>query len=161
MSIGSILLRLMLCLSLVLSGPGMAAGAAHPQAMHATDAGTAGTGHAQADGAALPCHRHANTQHSGTQHAGMQHPGMQLAGMQHAGMDAARATVPDTGSPAGNPTPDCCGSGACTCACMQAAQAALPSIRAPLVAGSEVPPIPLAAGHAAPTLRHLIRPPIG
>ncbi len=61
-----------------------------------------------------------------------------------------------------DPNPSCCESGACQCACMHLSQAAVSLSRAIEIvishAGAVLPP---KAGHAAPALPHLIRPPIG
>lgn len=84
-------------------------------------------------------------------------PCHEMAAMDHA-TDATPAKTPQDGHPA----PDCCQSGTCQCACVHAAQVALPSTLAlGFVTGGPRIAQPMRAGHSEPALPHLIRPPIG
>ena len=86
------------------------------------------------------------------------------AGMDCHGHDKGQAAEASrvAGDDPSDPNPSCCESGACQCACMHLAQAAVSLSRATEIvishAGAVIPP---KAGHSAPALPHLIRPPIG
>lgn len=129
-----LLLRLLLVVALVFNGAATAAAAVHaihPDGAHAT-------GHSQPAAAdQAPCHEHG----------------------QAGAAEAPAPAADDGGSQA--PSPDCCQSGACLCACAHNAPLALgdPGFAAPLVehAGG-VRPMP--SGHADAALPNLIRPPI-
>lgn len=141
MSFGSLLLRLLLSLCLVLDGTAAAAIAHLPMGHDAAAASmpappTASTAAVMAD---MPCHGH----------------------------DAASSTTPTSATsltapdPAGS-SPDCCESGACRCACMHVAQVVVPSLAwAAATPGHARSVRPLLPGHTAPPLPHPIRPPIG
>lgn len=81
----------------------------------------------------------------------------------HHGVPASHG--PGAGEPASPvkvPGPDCCKTGACTCACAQVAQVALSAFRlaAPVLEQSPAPRR-LSLAYATPALPPLIRPPIG
>lgn len=139
MSPWSFLLRVLLSLSLALNGVTAAAAATHMPLMHeaTTQASPAVAAEGNQD---MPCHGH-------------------HASKANAGHDAPAATPDKTTSKS---SPDCCKSGACRCACVHAAQAALTDW--PIAASTverDLSVRPLLLGHAAPALPHLIRPPIG
>lgn len=83
----------------------------------------------------------------------------QVPAMERASHDAV-----DTGKPCHEPqtaVPDCCKSGACTCACAHLAAVALPSLQqTALVPNRNLAVQRLQMSHASPALPHLIRPPI-
>lgn len=144
----SALLRMLLIVVLVLNGAGTAA--ASVTMMRTTmSAGAATTTDAMqkpsAMRAAMPCHDMTQT-------------------TAKAAAAYVAAQTPDRASHGkGKPAaPDCCKSGTCQCACVQAAHAALPAAFAFSLASphSDVPH-PMSAGHADPALPHLVRPPIG
>src|SRR3546814_6168691 len=63
-------------------------------------------------------------------------------------------------SDAETPPPDCCESGACDCACMHPAQAAVVSAAVDLGSLEHTDSVrPMSSVHASPSLPHLIRPP--
>lgn len=145
MPVPSLLLRVLLSLSLVLNGSGYAMASTHMQMGHHESAATTPQQAHDTVAAADPaCH----PQH----HDSASEPATQAS-------DTTPDIAPMKSEP---PQPDCCKSGACHCACVQQAQAAIPMYsegnagmgRADVV-------FALQAGHAAPVLRHLIRPPIG
>ncbi|GAB3099687.1 CopL family metal-binding regulatory protein [Lysobacter terrae] len=152
MSIGSVLLRLLLSLCLVLNGTGAAAASAHMPMQHeSAPLGTEATTSASASADAMPCH--------GGHHeaAAMQSPADPMA-MGHASHD--KASKPDHSRP--GHTPDCCKSGTCRCACVHVAQVGVPAMLLPAaVPAHERSVRTLTLGHAAPALPHPIRPPIG
>lgn len=144
----SVLLRMVLIVVLVLNGAGTAAASvtmmrgAMPE--HASTAAPAAQ-KPSALQAALPCHD------------------MAKMAVTAASPDTA-AQAPDHAAHAkGKPAaPDCCKSGTCQCACMQAAHAALAAMPAfALVSPHSDVSHPMPAGHADPALPHLVRPPIG
>lgn len=143
MSIGSVLLRLLLSLCLVLNGTGVAAASAHMPMQHEQPAPTTSAASAAAE--AMPCH-------GGHHQATMQSPA-----------DPAATAHASHGKPAKpSHTPDCCKSGTCRCACVHVAQAGVPALLLPaMVPMHERSVRTLALGHAAPALPHPIRPPIG
>lgn len=145
MPVPSLLLRVLLSLSLVLNGSSYAMASTHMQMGHHESAAT--TPQQKTDdtvAAADPaCHQ---------QHAGGSEPATQAP-------DTTPDIAPVKSAP---PQPDCCKSGACPCACVQQAQAAIPMYSlGDSVMGHADLVIALKPGHAAPGLRHLIRPPIG
>ncbi|WP_372364170.1 CopL family metal-binding regulatory protein [Xanthomonas sp. NCPPB 3583] len=74
----------------------------------------------------------------------------------------APAAVPVSLPNSKQPAPDCCKSSACRCACMHSAPATVAMmIFTPALVGHSQSVLPIALGHAAPALPHLIRPPIG
>ncbi len=144
MSPWSVLLRMMLIVALVLNGAGAAAAsvtmlqASMPETASSTAHAMQATSTMQSG---MPCHDMAQTM------AKPASPEIAIQSPGHAGKPAA---------------PDCCKSGTCQCACMQAAHAALPAMLAFAVDSphSDVAH-PMPAGHADPALPHLVRPPIG
>lgn len=141
----SVLLRLLLVVVLVLNGTGTAAASV---TMPAGMAGSAPTEIAVAPETAgaqaeMPCHEMA----------------AEAVSPDMAATQASAHHPSDDGQPA---APDCCKTGACHCACMQAAQAALPAMPAfGFVPPHSDVPHPMYLGHAEPALPHLVRPPIG
>ena len=138
MKVWPALLRVLVSIALILNGVG---GAVAATRMHVAPVATveqmaspkvASTG--------MPCHEHQVAQTA--------------ADAQH---------VPSGPLPSGKaPVPDCCKSGACTCACAHVAAVALPSLqRAAPVPNRNLAIRRLPMSHAAPALPHLIRPPIG
>lgn len=141
MSPWSVLLRVMLIFVLVLNGAGAAAASVTMMqaSMPETASNVMQAASAMQDG--MPCHDMAQTM------AKPASPEIAIEASGHAGKPMA---------------PDCCKSGTCQCACMQAAHAALPAMLAFAVDSphSDVAhPMPI--GHADPALPHLVRPPIG
>lgn len=133
MSARAILLRVLLCVSLVFNGAASAMASVGMMQMHAQAAD------ADMADASMPCHDAAEAQ-----------PG-------HATM--ASSTAPDTGHPAG---PDCCESSACTCACVGHVIAMIPTLTLPRIVITDPGSIrPMLLGYPAPALPNLIRPPIG
>ncbi len=134
----ALLLRGMLCISLILNGSGYAMTSAHLQMGH-TDRIAAMQEPAPAD--MPPCHQNADASET----VAVESP--------EAVKDQSRLTSK-------HPARDCCESGACQCACMQA-HAALPvnALRHD-VAGHANDVRPLQPDYPAPALPHLIRPPI-
>ncbi|HVR81202.1 MAG TPA: CopL family metal-binding regulatory protein [Luteimonas sp.] len=141
----SILLRVLLIISLVLNGSGYAVASTHMQMGHMDTAVLAPPSAAERVATAEPpCHQD-----------------------QHNSASASAAQLPDTAPAAApgkskHPAPDCCKFGACSCACVHQAQAAVPaySLRYTVIEHAGVVR-PMQPGHVAPTLPHLIRPPIG
>ncbi|HEY2345717.1 MAG TPA: CopL family metal-binding regulatory protein [Xanthomonadaceae bacterium] len=136
MSLPSVLLRILLCLSLLLNGVAAAGpmGDMHPFAHAGKAASAVRDSHPLAT---MPCHHHADPAHH----------------------DAAMA-MRMSARTAGHPLPDCCKGATCHCACTQVAQAGFPSLEIePIVLVQ--PDLPMiAASHLSPVLGHLIRPPI-
>ncbi len=136
-----IALRLLLAFCLVLNGIGTAMAAV---AMPAMMGGSAHALMATADAALLPA-----------------------TACDHTEGDVAAIAAPVDQPPPSNQHPadcnlDCCAQGACSCPCVQLAQAALPDMAvssAPPGLARERGALPL--GHATPVLLSLIRPPIG
>jgi hypothetical protein len=137
MSAWSILLRVLLCLSLVLNGAGAAAGAIHAATPAQSENARQGTVLASMADDGMPCHGH-----------------------HGAGRHGSSAGLAKHGS--GPAATDCCKSATCHCACGQAAP-----VMAPMASVNFVHPRrgydarPYASGHLTPDLQHLIRPPIG
>ncbi|MBS0576409.1 MAG: CopL family metal-binding regulatory protein [Proteobacteria bacterium] len=136
MSLSSILLRLLLCLSLLVNGvasavamPSMEAVAPDAHAMAAASSASA-----------TPCHEQGQ--------AAIPHQGVKMLAHMH-------------GKPQRQPKPDCCKSGACDCACTQLAQvfSVAPLVASVIPQATVLPPPE--PQRAAPALPHLIRPPIG
>ena len=144
MSFGSILLRLLLSLCLVLNGTGTAAASAHLPMKAIETAATA----ERTAGHAMPCH--------GGSHDMATMPPKQPP----AGDSATNDSTPSAKSGHGKHSPDCCKSGTCRCACVHIAQAGVPT-RLPAVLAHGPSVRALALGHTAPALPHPIRPPIG
>ena len=136
MSGSAILLRVLLSVVLTLNGMGSAV--ASVQMAHA---GKMAVEMPVSDAAEMPCHGHDDAQAEATQ------------------PDVVSTLAEEDPSQA---EPDCCESGACRCACIHQAQAVvavLLPIEAVIIHARAV--LPPKAGHSAPALPHLIRPPIG
>jgi hypothetical protein len=146
MSPRAVLLRVLLCISLVLNGWGYAAASTQVHRMHATAEETAHATVAMAH-SAMPCHA---LDHHGDGHSGL-----------HAAADMASATNACDDTDGGKSNPDCCTSSQCACDCMQHATAtpahapALPAVIARATDARAMGP-----DHPAPTLASPIRPPI-
>lgn len=141
----AILLRVLLSISLILNGSGYAMAATHMQMGHGGAAASVAEPEApdSVSAAEAPCQQH---------HSGASGPVAQLSD-----------TTSDTAAvKSEHPSPDCCKSGACRCACVHQAQVAIPadSLDGAVIEHAGVMH-PLKPGHAAPALPHLIRPPIG
>lgn len=79
-----------------------------------------------------------------------------------ASLTADPSAAPDSPPKTKHPAPDCCKFGACRCACLHSAPAAVPMmIYTPALVDHSQSVLPIALGHVAPALPHLIRPPIG
>ena len=144
MSIRSLLLRLFLGLVLVLNGTATAMAAvhmSHADILAATSPVAAFSANADGEDEA-PCHGADQTKVATANPDSGGHP--------HGPADA------------GTPSPDCCESGICSCACMHPAQAA--TVDAVIGLGSierSDSVRPMFSVHASPALPHLIRPPLG
>ena len=144
MTVLSVLLRVLLSISLILNGSGYAMAATHMQMGHGDTAASAPKQASDSVFAAeLPCQQH------------------------HSGVSGPVAQLPDTTSDSAtvkseHPSPDCCKSGACRCACVHQVQVAIPmgSLDGGVIEHAGVMQL-LKQGHTAPALPHLIRPPIG
>ena len=140
MSARSILLRVLLCVALVFNGAASATASVRMMQMHAQSDGAAASADAHASAMTesdTPCHHDGQAQHP--------EPG-----------DSTAPAKP------GHPAPGCCESGACTCSCVSHVVAMVPALAfrgISLADAGSIPP--MALGHAAPGLPHLIRPPIG
>lgn len=132
------LLRVLLSLCLALNGLPALAMHVPVQAMAQAD-----TSHEAAG--AMPCHGDEAAAEPMTHHA--------------AATFAETDRASDDSTP---PSPDCCETGACRCACVHFAQAVMPVLQVPAIAIARDHGVrALAPGHAAPALPHPIRPPIG
>lgn len=144
MSVWSILLRLLLTVGLTLNGSGYAVASAHMQMEHMTMASAA------PQPASIPA---ATTEPPCAVH--------------HQGMSETADTPPadpatDTAAvKSGLPSPDCCKSGSCRCACVHPAPTAVPTVAfQPAVFEQSGSVRPTISGHASPVFPRLIRPPI-
>jgi hypothetical protein len=152
----SLLLRVVLCVSLIANGAGVAQASARMQFEHAGHVAAAAVQAAPATTATVdastipPCHRHAA---QATQ-----------APSAHA-VHAVAQVEPDnavTPVPAGKKSgDDCCKGKTCTCACAHASCATTVSLFTHVVPTHDVRVPALAVDHPQPRLPHLIRPPIG
>ncbi|TBR12794.1 MAG: hypothetical protein EPO46_03980 [Lysobacter sp.] len=147
MSLTSLLLRLLLCVSLIANGVGFAQASVRMQYGHPAQEGV-GQVPTPAQSSAPPCHRDAT----------VQMPSMQAPHAMHA-MDAAGSSA----SPASKQShDDCCKGKTCRCACVQQAPCTFVSL---LLPGAVLLPASQSAArvtlHTQPRLPHLIRPPIG
>lgn len=148
MSFWSIALRVLLSLTLVLNGA-TAAASMHLQASHAEMAQRFGTASSDvgATNDAAPCHETAHATTPGIATHADASDGMATHAMHHAGDDAPS---------------DCCKSGLCRCACVQATPAAIAELYVPALLPGTLLALPsLATGHGDPVLPSPIRPPIG
>ncbi len=145
MSVWSLLLRVLLTVGLILNGSGNAVASAHMQMPHMSIAGAAPLAAANPVATAEPsCHEPG---HGAVSVAETQRP------------DAATDAMPVTSE---HPSPDCCKSEACSCACVHQAQAAVPAVALQQAVIEHVSSVrPMKSGHDSPALPHLIRPPIG
>ena len=143
MSIWSFVLRLCLCAALVFNGAATAAASVHMAGMHG-QMGPSGQAAAPepvrvalADDEGLPCHTHEAPPQAS---------------------DSAPGSVDE--APA-SPSPDCCKSGTCRCACLQHGTVAIPVVTITAATVEHVDSVrPMASSHPTPALPHLIRPPI-
>ncbi|WP_161786123.1 MULTISPECIES: CopL family metal-binding regulatory protein [Lysobacter] len=140
MSVSAIALRLLLSLVLILNGIGTANASIRMLGAMAMPAASSSVTAAAKNGAA-PCLEH------------------------HAVPPGKSGAASDASGPApdgcADPAPDCCESSACGCACMQSCAFAVPAVAQPMVVIARDPSIrAMSLGHPAPTLPHLIRPPI-
>lgn len=144
MSIRSILLRLFLSIVLLFDGTATAVAAVHMNHLDRADAAAqlATTENPDAN-SEMPCHDASAAQDAMALHS-------DAGGHGHGTSDAE------------TPPPDCCESGACDCACMHPAQAAVVSAAVDLGSLEHTDSVrPMFSVHASPSLPHLIRPPIG
>lgn len=141
MSFPAILLRVLLTITLVLNGVTTAVAATHLEEGRRNHVMSVEVTVAPAASGSTPCHQPDQT------------PGPV--------MHDRDATDKAVAGESAHPTPDCCDTGTCECACIHAAQLDF--------SGSSLRPFAeddsrgvrrLALGHAAPALPHLIRPPI-
>ncbi len=155
MSLFSLLLRVLLCVSLIANGVGFAQASTRMQLAHA--------GHqahrAQAEVASTvgeECHPGMTM----ASHADTSMPPMDHAAMDHGDSDTGPLVAVSDGGSA-EPA-DCCDGTTCQCACTQHASTAFIPAVAP---GAALPDSILVmvgtSQHASPRLPHLIRPPIG
>lgn len=144
MSIRSVLLRLFLSLVLVLDGTATAMAAVHMSHVDMPAAASQVASTANADGQGeMPCHDVDEAKVATTAHP---EPGGHLHGS------------PDTDTP----SPGCCDSGVCSCACMHPVHAAAVAAVVSLASIEHSDSVrPMFSVHSSPALPHLIRPPIG
>ena len=143
MSLWPVLLRVLLTVALIMNGSGYAIASAHLSKAFA---------YVSHEGRSL-AHERMNQPLCHDDQAAT------LATHPH---DADQTMRHEPGSPESPAHADCCESGACRCACTQAATAAVVMVfaRDALIVRSN-PSHPLKLGRPAPALQHLIRPPIG
>lgn len=155
MSLFPLLLRVLLCVSLIANGVGFAQASTRMQLAHAARSPDAS---ALADSQRSPQKCHPGT--TMASHSVDEMPVIDHTALGHAvPMHDGSASVADV---ALQDASDCCDGNSCQCACVQYASAAFiaPSSAAPASVQSAV----LLGGisqHASPRLPHLIRPPIG
>lgn len=146
MSIRSVLLRLLLSIVLLLNGTATAVASVsmHMNHVEKSAATSQVTSIASPDGQdKMPCHD-ANE--------------AKVAKAAHPDAGEHMHGSPDTGTP----SPDCCESGACRCACIHHAQAAVGAAVVSVGLVEHTDSVrPMFSVHASPALPHLIRPPIG
>lgn len=137
MSLWAVLLRVLLSIALILNGATTAMASVQMTHGFAPKAATP----VKTASVEMPCHQH-----------------QQAASVAADPSPAAPVSPPKSKHPA----PDCCKSSACRCACMHSAPATMSMmIYTPAVVEHSQSVRPMALGHAAPALPHLIRPPIG
>lgn len=137
MSFWPLLLRVLLSLTLLMNGVTSAMASVQMDMQHASQQAQVEASKAVVVNAHQSCHDEAATP------------------QKHAAKDKA------SGGDHGRDS-DCCKSASCRCACLLSAQATVPVWSVPNSVAHHahvVRPLPL--GHAAPSLQHLIRPPIG
>ena len=144
MSFWPIVLRALISLSLILNGSAYAVASTHMQLGHMSTGTSVPLSPTQAVATAEPsCGPHQT------------HAAATPGPLPDATHDQAPAKPQ-------HPSPDCCKSGSCINACTQQAQTAVDMPVLQAAVGTPVSNVsPLKPGHAAPTLPHLIRPPIG
>lgn len=160
MSPFSLLLRVLLCVTLIANGIGFAQASTRMQLAHASHGTHGERVQTRAAAPAQPTLANAGEEcHPGmtmASHAGAEPPVVDHAAMVHGGNPGAEsgAALADA--------MDCCDGKNCQCACTQHASAAFIAELSP-----GAPPVHTAAlmggtsQHASPRLPHLIRPPIG
>lgn len=155
MSLSALLLRVLLCVSLIANGVGFAQASTRMQLAHASHGAhhDAGPG---ASGASLQCHPGMTM----ASHAGGSMPAADHAAMGHG---APNADVADADADqAAAEQADCCDGKTCQCACTQHASAGfIPEVSPRLTPAHSAVVMGGASQHASPRLPHLIRPPIG
>ena len=146
MRLPSLLLRIVLCLSLVLNGSGIAFASGHAGMDGHAMAGAGSEG--QTD---QPCHED-----------GTPDPAALMSHADHVPVAGGDVPLPDNTHTPGHAEKDCCDIGTCRCACMHGTVAAVAMLaRVPVAAIRGTAVRPLVPAHPAPALPHLIRPPIG
>ena len=138
-----VFLRVLLCISLVFYGSGLATAATTSQIQNAMAAASAGPPTDMTSGGTLaaPCHDASAVEMAAVHHAGM------------VGDDAQTAT---------QGSPDCCTATGCDCSCAQHVPVATTVLSAgSAMAVSSTAASRMKAGHTSPPLPHQIRPPIG
>ncbi len=141
MTSAALLLRVLLCLSLILNGSAYAMAGTQMQLQHAAMLPSTMPSEAAIissdDGVAAPCDQSMDI----GQHAGIPPVGdaPQVSTAQH---------------------DDCCPTSQCDCACVQHTLAALQVLPSPAGVDRSHMAIAISLGHSSPTLAHLIRPPI-
>lgn len=153
MNIFSLLLRVVLCISLVANGASYAQASVRMQFEHAAHVAEAAPATTTASALASdvpPCHHHRAQAIS----ASASHGSKALA--------HADPSKPSPAAPLGKKSgADCCKGKTCNCACAYASCVATTSFATPVVPAHDVRVAALAADHPQPRLPHLIRPPIG
>ena len=159
MTLFSLLLRVVLCVSLIANGAGYAQASARMQFEHAAHAAsvapvqTAPAPVAVEEAGVPPCHRH-GVKAQAVSAPPSAHPGHALA--------TAAETKPTPSTPMGKKSgADCCKGKTCNCACAHAFCAATIAFVTSIVPEHDGRVPALAVDHPQPRLPHLIRPPIG
>lgn len=157
MNVFSLLLRVLLCVSLVANGAGYAQASTRMQFEHAAHASNATPAQSSPvmveDGDLPPCHRHAaNASIADAAAAG--HAGHLVA-------NAERAKTPAAAPGDTQPGPDCCKGTSCDCACAHAYCPSIIALVPQVVPGQSDRVAVLSIDHPQPRLPQQIRPPIG
>lgn len=143
MSFTPVLLRVLLCISLVFYGSGLATAATRLQMQNAMAAVPALPSTDTASGRTLAASCHDAS-------------AMEMPAAHHAGMLDGDAETTTQGSP------DCCEATGCDCSCAQHVQVATTDLSVPsAMAVGSTAASRMTTGHTSPPLPHLIRPPIG
>ena len=140
----SLLLRVILCISLVGNGVGAAQASARMAFEHAAHVQQAGSAEpVAAEDSLPPCHHH--------------------AGAKAHAMHDERVAAHQHAAPSGKTAPpECCKGKQCTCACAHASCPAVTTAAAAFVPQTTARVVAVVAvDHPQPRLPHLIRPPIG
>lgn len=149
MTLGTVLLRLSLCLALVFNGMATAAGSVRMAQMrtpmdHVSGHALQSVAKASHARDAMPCDQH------------------QTLSAQPADSEQVGTGPGSTASVSVHPAPDCCKSGTCRCACLQQSASTLPTMALHVMLVAQTDSVrPMVLGHTAPALPHLTRPPIG